>query len=326
MVKAIRIHEFGEADVLKWEDIDVGDPGPGQLRLRHTAIGFNFLDIMVRKGLYPVLPELPSVLGTEAAGVVEAVGEGVDGFSVGQRVAYASTFPGSYAEARLIPVEQVVALPDDVSDEAAAASMLKGMTAEYLIHRTYAAQAGETAMVHAAAGGVGLFLCQWLGSKGVNVIGTVGSDAKKETILAHGAKHAVNYKTENFTEIAREATGGRGVDVVYDSVGKDHWQGSIDAIRPRGYMVNFGNASGPLPPIDSVELNVKGSLFFTKASMRFYQLTRQELDDSAATLFGALASGDIKPIIGQTYKLEDAAQAQIDVWDGKTTGSTVLTV
>jgi NADPH2:quinone reductase len=326
MVKAIRIHEFGEADVLKWEDIDVGDPGPGQLRLRHTAIGFNFLDIMVRKGLYPVLPELPSVLGTEAAGVVEAVGEGVEGFSVGQRVAYASTFPGSYAEARLIPVEQVVALPDDVSDEAAAASMLKGMTAEYLIHRTYAAQAGETAMVHAAAGGVGLFLCQWLGSKGVNVIGTVGSDAKKETILAHGAKHAVNYKTENFTEIAREATGGRGVDVVYDSVGKDHWQGSIDAIRPRGYMVNFGNASGPLPPIDSVELNVKGSLFFTKASMRFYQLTRQELDDSAATLFGALASGDIKPIIGQTYKLEDAAQAQIDVWDGKTTGSTVLTV
>ncbi|MGY8957901.1 MAG: quinone oxidoreductase family protein, partial [Alphaproteobacteria bacterium] len=319
MVKAIRIHEFGEADVLKWEDIDVGDPGPGQLRLRHTAIGFNFLDIMVRKGLYPVLPELPSVLGTEAAGVVEAVGEGVEGFSVGQRVAYASTFPGSYAEARLIPVEQVVALPDDVSDEAAAASMLKGMTAEYLIHRTYAAQAGETAMVHAAAGGVGLFLCQWLGSKGVNVIGTVGSDAKKETILAHGAKHAVNYKTENFTEIAREATGGRGVDVVYDSVGKDHWQGSIDAIRPRGYMVNFGNASGPLPPIDSVELNVKGSLFFTKASMRFYQLTRQELDDSAATLFGALASGDIKPIIGQTYKLEDAAQAQIDVWDGKTT-------
>jgi NADPH2:quinone reductase len=326
MVKAIRIHEFGEADVLKWEDIEVGDPGPGHLRLRHTAVGFNFLDIMVRKGLYPVLPELPSVLGTEAAGVVEAVGAGVDEFSVGQRVAYASTFPGSYAEARLIPVEQVVALPDDVSDEAAAASMLKGMTAEYLIHRTYAAQAGETAMVHAAAGGVGLFLCQWLGSKGVNVIGTVGSDAKKETILAHGAKHAVNYKTENFTEIARKATGGRGVDVVYDSVGKDHWQGSIDAIRPLGYMINFGNASGPLPPIDSVELNVKGSLFFTKASMRFYQLTRQELDDSAATLFGALAAGDIKPIIGQTYKLEDAAQAQIDVWEGKTTGSTVLTV
>lgn len=326
MVKAIRIHEFGEADVLKWEDIEVGEPSPGELRLRHTVIGFNFLDIMVRKGLYPVLPELPSVLGTEAAGVVEAVGAGVEGFSVGQRVAYASTFPGSYAEGRLIDAAQVVALPDGVSDEAAAASMLKGMTAEYLIHRTYPAQSGETALVHAAAGGVGLFLCQWLASKGVNVIGTVGSDAKKDTILAHGAKHAVNYKTENFTEVAREVTGGAGVDVVYDSVGKDHWQASIDAIRPRGYMVNFGNASGPLPPIDSVELNVKGSLFFTKASMRFYQLTRQELDDSAATLFAAIAAGDIKPIIGQTYKLEDAAQAQIDVWEGKTTGSTVLTV
>lgn len=326
MVKAIRIHEFGEADVLQWEDIDVGEPGPGQLRLRHTAIGFNFLDIMVRKGLYPVLPELPSVLGTEAAGVVEAVGAGVDGFAVGQRVAYASTFPGSYSEGRLIEAAQVLILPDDVSDEAAAASMLKGMTAEYLIHRTYAAKEGETALVHAAAGGVGLLLCQWLASKGVNVIGTVGSDAKKEMILAHGAKHAVNYKTENFTEVAREATGGVGVDVVYDSVGKDHWQGSIDALCPRGYMVNFGNASGPLPPIDSVELNVKGSLFFTKASMRFYQLTRQELDDSAAILFSAITAGNITPTIGQTYKLENAAQAQNDVWAGKTTGSTILTV
>ncbi|MEP4379584.1 MAG: quinone oxidoreductase [Alphaproteobacteria bacterium] len=326
MVKAIRIHEFGEADVLKWEDIEVGDPGPGQLRLRHTVIGFNFLDIMVRKGLYPVLPELPSVLGTEAAAVIEAVGAGVDDFSVGQRVVYASTYPGSYAEARLIDAAQVVALPDNVSDEDAAASLLKGMTAEYLIHRTYPAQAGETALVHAAAGGVGLFLCQWLASKGVTVIGTVGSDAKKETILENGAKHAVNYKTENFTEVAREVTGGEGVHVVYDSVGKDHYQGSIDALRPRGYMVNFGNASGPVPPIDAVELNVKGSLFFTKASMRFYQLNRQELDDSAATLFAAIAAGDIKPVIGQTYALQDAAQAQTDVWDGKTTGSTLLTV
>jgi len=326
MVKAIRIHEFGEADVLKWEDIEVGEPGPGELRLCHTVIGFNFLDIMVRKGLYPVLPELPSVLGTEAAGIVEAVGEGVDNFEVGQRVVYASTFPGSYAEGRLIDAAQVIALPDNVSDEDAAASLLKGMTAEYLIHRTFPAQSGQTALVHAAAGGVGLFLCQWLASKGVDVIGTVGSDAKKETILANGAKHAVNYRTENFTEVAREVTGGVGVDVVYDSVGKDHWQGSIDSLRPRGYMVNFGNASGPLPPIDSVELNVKGSLFFTKASMRFYHLNRQELEDSAATLFAAISSGDVKPVIGQSYKLEDAAQAQIDVWEGKTTGSTVLTV
>jgi len=326
MVKAICIHEFGDTDVLKWEDIEVGDPGPGQLRLRHTVIGFNFLDIAVRRGIYPVLPELPSVLGTEAAGVVEAVGAGVTGFSVGQRVAYAATLPGAYAEQRLIDASQVVALPDSVSDEDAAASMLKGMTVEYLIHRCFPVQSGQTALVHAAAGGVGLFMCQWLAAKGVNVIGTVGSDAKKDTILGLGAKHAVNYKTENFTEVAREVTGGTGVDVVYDSVGKDHYQGSIDALRPRGYMVNFGNSSGPLPPIDSVELNVKGSLFFTKASMRFYQLTRQELDDSAATLFAAIAAGDVKPVIGQRYKLEDAAQAHADVSAGKTTGSTVFTL
>jgi len=326
MVKAICIHEFGDTDVLKWEDIEVGDPGPGQLRLRHTVIGFNFLDIAVRRGIYPVLPELPSVLGTEAAGVVEAVGAGVTGFSVGQRVAYAATLPGAYAEQRLIDASQVVALPDSVSDEDAAASMLKGMTVEYLIHRCFPVQSGQTALVHAAAGGVGLFMCQWLAAKGVNVIGTVGSDAKKDTILGLGAKHAVNYKTENFTEVAREVTGGTGVDVVYDSVGKDHYQGSIDALRPRGYMVNFGNSSGPLPPIDSVELNVKGSLFFTKASMRFYQLTRQELDDSAATLFAAIAAGDVKPVIGQRYKLEDAAQAHADVAAGKTTGSTVFTI
>ncbi len=326
MVKAIRIHEFGDLDVLKWEDIEVGEPGPGQLRLRHTVIGFNFLDIAVRRGIYPVLPELPSVLGTEGAGVVEAVGEGVFGFSIGQRVAYAATLPGAYAEQRLIDASQVVALPDSVSDEDAAASMLKGMTVEYLIHRCYPVQSGQTALVHAAAGGVGLFMCQWLAAKGVHVIGTVGSDAKKETILGLGAKYAVNYKTENFTEITREVTGGTGVDVVYDSVGKDHYQGSIDAIRPRGYMVNFGNSSGPLPQIDSVELNVKGSLFFTKASMRFYQLTRQELDDSAATLFAAIAAGDVKPVIGQRYKLEDAAQAHADVAAGKTTGSTVFTL
>ncbi|MEL0012934.1 MAG: zinc-binding dehydrogenase, partial [Alphaproteobacteria bacterium] len=187
-------------------------------------------------------------------------------------------------------------------------------------------QSGQTALVHAAAGGVGLFMCQWLAAKGVNVIGTVGSDAKKETILGLGAKHAVNYKTENFTEIAREVTVVTGVDVVYDYVGKDHYQGSIDALRPRGYMVNFGNSSGPLPQIDSVELNVKGSLFFTKASMRFYQLSRQELDDSAATLFAAIAAGDVKPVIGQRYKLEDAAQAHADVAAGKTTGSTVFTL
>lgn len=326
MVKSVRIHEFGDVDVLKVEDVEVGTPGPGELRLRHTAIGFNFLDIAVRKGIYPVLPELPAVLGTEAAGVVEEIGDGVEGFAAGDRVAYAATLPGAYAEARLIEASQVVALPDDVSDEVAAASMLKGMTAEYLIHRCYPAQSGQTALVHAAAGGVGLFLCQWLASKGVSVIGTVGSDEKKDTILANGAAHAVNYRTENFQEVAREVTGGTGVDVVYDSVGKDHWQRSIDSLRPRGWMVNFGNASGPLPPIDSVELNVKGSLIFTKASMRFYQLTRDELEGSAKTLFDALAAGDVKTVIGQRYSLDDVATAHTDVAEGRTTGSTVFTI
>ncbi len=326
MVKAMRIHEFGGPEVLTWEDIEVGDPGPGQLRLRHTVTGFNFLDISVRKGIYPVLPDLPSVLGTEAAGVVEAVGEGVDNLAVGQRVAYASTYPGAYAEARLIDAANVVALPDSIADDAAAASLLKGMTAEYLINRCYPVNAGEVALVHAAAGGVGLFLCQWLKHLGVTVIAAVGSDDKKATVLANGAAHAVNSRTENFTELAREVTGGGGVHVVYDSVGPDVYAGSVDSLRPRGYYVNFGNSSGPLPPIDAVELNVKGSLFFTKASMRFYQQTRQELDNSSAALFDVLASGAVTPVIGQRYALADAAQAHIDVAARRTTGSTVLTL
>lgn len=326
MVKAMRIHEFGGPEVLTWEDIEVGDPGPGQLRLRHTVTGFNFLDISVRKGIYPVLPDLPSVLGTEAAGVVEAVGEGVDNLAVGQRVAYASTYPGAYAEARLIDAANVVALPDSIADDAAAASLLKGMTAEYLINRCYPVNAGDVALVHAAAGGVGLFLCQWLKHLGVTVIAAVGSDDKKATVLANGAAHAVNSRTENFTELAREVTGGGGVHVVYDSVGPDVYAGSVDSLRPRGYYVNFGNSSGPLPPIDAVELNVKGSLFFTKASMRFYQQTRQELDNSSAALFDVLASGAVTPVIGQRYALADAAQAHIDVAARRTTGSTVLTL
>ncbi len=228
MVKAIRIHEFGEADVLKWEDIEVGEPGPGELRLCHTVIGFNFLDIMVRKGSIRFSRNSPRCSVPKPPGLSKPWVRGGQfrGRPAGR---LCLDLPGSYAEGRLIDAAQVIALPDNVSDEDAAASLLKGMTAEYLIHRTFPAQSGQTALVHAAAGGVGLFLCQWLASKGVDVIGTVGSDAKKETILANGAKHAVNYKTENFTEVAREVTGGVGVDVVYDSVGKDHWQGSIDS-------------------------------------------------------------------------------------------------
>ena len=325
MVKAICFHEFGGPEVLKWEDIEVGDPGPGQLRLRHTSIGLNFLDARVREGLYPVLPDLPAVSGAEAAGVIEAVGDGVEGFTVGQRVGYASGFAGAYAESRLIDANVVVALPDAISDEDAAASLLKGMTAEYLVNRCYPVNVGEFALVHAAAGGVGLFLCQWLKHLGVTVIGTTTSEEKKDLILANGAAHAVNSRTENYTELAREVSGGDGVHVVYDSVGPDVWQASLDALRPLGYYVNYGNASGQLAPIDSVDLQMHGSVFFTKASMRYYHLTRQEVDNAAAALFEVMASGAVKPAIGQRYALADAAQAQIDVTERRTTGSTVLT-
>jgi NADPH2:quinone reductase len=325
MSKAIVFHEFGGPEVLRMEDVEVGAPGAGQLRLRHTAIGFNFLDALVRMGKYPVLPQLPAVPGAEAVGVVEAVGAGVTGFAVGQRVGYASGFSGAYAEARLIDAAVVVAIPDAISDEDAAAALLKGMTAEYLVNRCYPVRAGEFALVHAAAGGVGLYLCQWLKHLGVTVIGTTTSEEKKALILANGADHAINSRTEDITGIAREVSGG-GVHVVYDSVGPAVWQASLDALRPRGYYVNYGNASGPLAPIDAIELQMHGSVFFTKASMRYYHLTRQEIDNAAASLFAVMAKGAVKSVIGQRYKLEDAAQAQIDVMAHKTTGSTVITV
>jgi NADPH2:quinone reductase len=323
MTKAIVFHEFGGPEVLKLEDVDVGAPGPGQLRLRHTVIGFNFLDALVRLGKYPVLPPLPAIPGAEAVGIVEAVGAGVTGFKVGQRVGYASGFAGAYSEARLIDAAVVVAIPDAIADEDAAAALLKGMTAEYLVNRCYPVKAGEVALVHAAAGGVGLYLCQWLKHLGATVIGTTTSEDKKALILAHGADHAVNSRTENVTEIAREVSGG-GVHVVYDSVGPAVWQASLDGLRPRGYYVNYGNASGPLAPIDAIELQMHGSVFFTKASMRYYHLTRQEIEASAASLFDVMAKGAVKSIIGQRYKLTDAAQAQIDVMAHKTTGSTVI--
>lgn len=323
MTKAIIFREFGGPEVLKLEDVDVGAPGPGQLRLRHTAIGFNFLDALVRLGKYPVLPTLPAVPGAEAVGVVEAVGAGVSGFKVGQRVGYASGFAGAYAEARLVDAAVVVAIPDAISDEDAAAALLKGMTAEYLVNRCYPVKAGEFALVHAAAGGVGLYLCQWLKHLGVTVIGTTTSEEKKPLILANGADIAINSRTEDITAISREASGG-GVHVVYDSVGPAVWQASLDALRPRGYYVNYGNASGVLKPIDAIELQMHGSVFFTKASMRYYHLTRQEVENAAASLFDVMAKGAVRSVIGQRYKLADAAQAQIDVMAHKTTGSTVI--
>ncbi len=324
MVKAIRFHEFGGPEVLKWEDIEVGDPGPGQVRLRHTAIGFNFLDALVREGKYPVLPDLPAVPGAEAVGVIEAVGDGVEGFSVGQRVGYATGFSGAYAEGRLVDAAVAVAIPDAISDEDAAANLLKGMTVEYLVNRCYPVNFGDIALVHAAAGGVGLLMCQWLKHLGVTVIGTTTSEDKKELILANGGAVAINSRTEDITEIAREVSGGAGVHVVYDSVGPAVWQASLDSLRPRGYYVNFGNASGQLAPIDAIELQMHGSVFFTKASMRYYHLTRQDVENAAAALFSVMADGAVKSVIGQRYALTDAAQAQIDVMERRTSGSTIL--
>jgi len=324
MIKAIRFHEFGGPEVLKYEDVEIDEPGNGEVLIRHTAIGLNFLDGLMRAGKYPVLPDLPAIPGAEAAGIVEAVGNDVKNITVGQRVAYAATTPGAYSEARVIDASHVVVLPEEISDEIAAATMLKGMTAEYLVNRCYPVSAGEVALVHAAAGGVGQIMCQWLKHLGVIVIGTTTSDEKKELILANGAAHVINSETENITRFAREVTDGQGVNVVYDSVGPAVWDASIDALRPRGYYVNYGNSSGPLAPIDSVDLNVKGSLFFTKTSMRFYLLNRQELESCAQNLFNVIEHGNVRPAINQRYSLADAAQAQIDIMERRTTGSTII--
>ena len=324
MVKAVRFHEFGGPEVLKFEDVDIGDPGPNEIRLGHTAIGLNFLDALVREGKYPVLPSLPAIPGGEAVGIVEAVGPNVKDITVGQRVGYAATIPGAYGASRLLEARHAIVLPETISDEDAAASLLKGMTVEYLINRCYRVSNGQTALVHAAAGGVGKIMCQWLKYLGVIVIGTTTSDEKKEQIIASGADYAINSITESVIELVRDVTGGEGVNVVYDSVGPDVWSASIDSLRPRGYYVNFGNSSGPLAPIDAIDLNVKGSLFFTKASMRFYQLTRKELEESAAALFDVIASGAVRPAIGQRYQLADAAQAQTDIMEKRTTGSPIL--
>ena len=324
MVKAIQINEFGGPEVLQWVEVDVPSPGPGQLLVRHTFSGLNFIDVQVRKGSYPVLPQLPAILGAEASGIVESIGEGVNNFSVGQRVVYASTYPGAYSESRLINADVAVSIPESISDEDAAASFLKGCTAEYLVNRCYPVKSGEVALVHAAAGGVGLFLCQWLKELGVTVIGTVGSDEKKDEILSNGANFAVNYRSESFKELSLDVTEGRGVSVVYDSVGPDVYSDSIDSLRPRGYMVNFGNSSGPLEPIDPVELNVIGSLFFTKPSMRFYQLDRKQLEESSNRLFDVMERKAVRAVIGQKYALSEAHKAHIDVEARRTIGSTLL--
>jgi NADPH2:quinone reductase len=322
MVKAIRFSQTGGPEVLSYEDVEVGTPGTGEALVRHNVIGLNFIDTYQRSGLYP-LP-LPSGLGMEAAGVVEAVGSGVTYVKAGDRVAYAGGPPGAYSGARLIPAEKLVKVPAGVSDDEAAAMMLKGLTVQYLIRRVYRVEKGETVLFHAAAGGVGTIACQWLKALGATVIGTVGSDEKARIAQAHGCDHTIVYTRENFAERVMEITGGRGVPVVYDSVGKDTFTGSLASLQPRGLVAVFGNGSGPVTGVD-INVLAKGSYYVTRPTLMTYTALRSDLEASAKELFDIVKSGKVKIEINQRYALADAAQAHRDLEGRKTTGSTVFT-
>ncbi len=322
MSKAIRFSRTGGPEVLELVDVDVGAPGPGEATVRHEAIGVNFIDIYFRTGLYP--QALPSGLGQEGAGTVEAVGEGVTHVKVGDRVAYAARPNGAYAQARNVPASILVVLPDNIGFETAAAAMLQGMTVQYLLHRTAHLKPGDTVLWHAAAGGVGLIACQWAKVLGVNLIGTVSSEEKAALAIEHGAAHVINYKRENFAEKVRELTNGEGVSVVYDSIGKDTFTGSLDCLKPLGLMVSFGNASGPVPAFSPSELQSRGSLFLTRPTLVHYVAKREDLEATARSLFGVIASGEVKVAINQRYRLQDAGQAHTDLESRKTTGSSIL--
>jgi len=323
MSKAIRIHETGGPEVLSWEEVAVGAPGPGEVKIRHTAIGLNFIDVYHRTGLYP-LASLPAIPGMEGAGVVEACGSGVEEFAPGDRVAYAGLPPGAYAEERLIPAHRLVAIPEGIEDRQAAAMMLKGLTAHYLLRRTFRVAEGDTILFHAAAGGVGLIACQWAKALGATVIGTAGSAEKAELARAHGCDHVILYRGEDVATKVRELTGGEGVPVVYDSVGQATFLASLDALRPLGMLVSFGNASGPLPPFESGLLAQKGSLFFTRPSLMTYTAKREDLLWGARELFEAVLSGAVRIEVNQSYPLSEVARAHRDLEARKTTGSTVL--
>ncbi len=324
MTKAIRIKKAGGPDVMSWEDVELGDPGPGEVRVKHTAVGLNYIDVYHRSGLYPL--EYPSGLGLEAAGLVEAVGEGVNDLKKGNRVAYAAPPIGAYAEARIMPADRLVKLPADIDEKQAAAMMLQGMTVQYLIRRTYRVSKGETVLFHAAAGGVGLIACQWLKHLGVTIIGTVGTDEKAEIAQAHGCTHTINYNKGDFAARVKEITEGKGVPVVYDSVGKDTFDGSLQCLAPLGTMVTFGNASGPVPPLDLGRLAAMGSLFITRPTLMTYTAERKDLLGSANELFETVLSGAVKIKVKQTYPLAEAAQAHRDLEARKTTGSTIFEV
>jgi NADPH2:quinone reductase len=321
-MKAIRVHQTGGPDVLRWEDVTVGEPGPGEARVRHTAIGLNFVEVYYRTGLYKA-PALPFTPGSEAAGVVEAVGPGVTDVRPGMRVAYGSAPMGSYAEARLVPADRLVPLPDGIADRTAAAMMLKGMTAWYLLRRTVTVQPGDAILLHAAAGGVGLIASQWARALGATVIGTVGSDEKAALARAHGCEHVVVYTREDFVARVREITGGAGVRVAYDSVGQATWRGSLDSLRPLGLLALFGQSSGPVPPIDPALLS-KASYFLTRPSLFHYVAAREDLVTAARELFDVVLSGKVKIEVRQTYPLAQAARAHADLEGRRTTGSTVL--
>jgi len=322
MTKAIRLYEQGGPEVLKYEDIKLTAPSPGEAQVHHKAIGLNFIDVYHRSGLYP-LPQFPWTIGMEGAGVIEAVGEGVSEVAVGDRVAYASPPPGAYADARNMAATNLVKLPDDISFEQGAAMMLQGMTVEYLICRTYAVTAGETVLVHAAAGGVGLMQCQWLNHIGATVIGTVGSAEKSALAKAHGCHHTINYRTEDWVSQVKEITNGEGVPVVYDSVCNDTFSGSLECLKRLGMMVNFGQASGPYNDFTTSMLAPK-SLFLTRPTLFGYNATRPELEASAAALFKVVQNGAVKIEVNQTYPLAETIQAHRDLEARKTTGSTIL--
>jgi len=321
-MKAIRISETGGPEVMKLVDVDVPKPGPGEVRVRQTAIGLNYIDTYHRSGLYPV--PLPSGIGLEAAGVVEELGPGVANLKVGDRIAYGVGAIGAYADMRNLPANRITKLADGISDETAAGMMLKGMTVRYLLRATYKVQPGETILLHAAAGGVGLILSQWAKALGATVIGTVGSEEKVKTARDHGCDHVINYSTENTVERVKEITGGKGVPVVYDGVGQSTLMTSLDCLKPRGLLVSFGNASGPVKSLDLGLLAARGSLYVTRPTLMTYTASDEDLKETADDLVQMVASGKVKIPVNQRYRLADAVEAHRDLESRKTTGTTVL--
>jgi NADPH:quinone reductase len=325
MSKAFRFHAHGGPEVLRFEDVEVGEPGPGQVRIRNTAVAINYRDVLMRKGIHAI-KAFPSGIGLESAGVIDAIGPDVAGFAVGDRVAYAGMPEGSYAEFRIVPAARLIPLPDGIDERTAASMMIRGMTARSLLHETYKVKPGDTILIHAAAGGVGLIMCQWAKHLGATVIGTVSSDDKAAVARAHGCDHAIVYTREDFAERVRELTAGEGVPVVYDSVGKATFEGSLKCLRRRGVMASFGEASGDPDPVPPRRLGALGSIYLTHPSVSNYTVTRDELLATANDLFAMVTSGKIKIEISKAYALKDAPRAHADMEERKTTGSIVLVV